>query len=286
LESEDCGLDCGGTVPGTRTILSDDNDYIRPSAVFSLVHFKLCGDRMFLFIDVVFNTPIMFLFVLFVCIIVHRIPDIYSTNVIWTSTHQSLTKDGHYDIIKYLIYECPTIDVHLLNNLGQNSLPLLLSSNAKESYFAIENLDVYVDLIKYVIDTCNIDIHANDNDDKSALSYACMNSQINIVKYLIEGCDIVNIDQPDICACNSLHDAVCGGHYEIVKYLINDGRIDINMLDHQGYNAFHYSMITHIHKGEMDELKIAQCLLDDGNVDLTITISDGENVWRRYRVSD
>jgi ankyrin repeat protein len=189
--------------------------------------------------------------------------------------HLAIGDHAYYNIIEYLIYNCPTINVHMTNNRGQNALHLLLLSE-EDTYFDIAHEDGYVDMIKYLISEHKINVYANDNDGRTTLQYACGHGHIDIVKYLIEECHIDNINRQDNDGYNALLNAICRNQYEVVKYLINDGRIDIHTLEYQGYNALHLSIGM---RDKLIGLKIVQCLLDDGHADLTSTSSNGENVF-------
>jgi ankyrin repeat protein len=188
--------------------------------------------------------------------------------------HLALSRSGEFEVAKFLIYDCSTmINVHLQNIVKNNALHILLSSR-RDSHFDIQDEDGYYDMIKHLIEERNINIYANNSEGQNALHYACRNGHIDVVKYLIEECHMNNLQQQDNHGCTALHDAVCYNQYEIVQYLINNRCIDINLCDyHLRHNALHYSL-----KGG-PKYKIVQCLIDDGNADLTSTSKYGENVF-------
>jgi len=67
----------------------------------------------------------------------------------------------------------------------------------------------------------NINLEEGDYDKRTPLHLACSNGHLNIVKYLIENCNIKNINLKDRWNGTPLDDAIREKHDNIVSYLKN-----------------------------------------------------------------
>ncbi|WP_300368891.1 ankyrin repeat domain-containing protein [Brachyspira sp.] len=128
---------------------------------------------------------------------------------------------GYYDLADYLIDR--NADISITNSKGENAL--ILSAN----YPYIMNLLI----------NNNADINIADNNGKTSLHYACEYGDLYSVKLLIKsGADI---NKKDILGKNILMYAVGNEHFSLIKYLIEDLKIDINEKDDWGQNAMFYA---------------------------------------------
>jgi hypothetical protein len=129
------------------------------------------------------------------------------TNDGHSALHLAIGSEGYFHFVKCLIYECPTINVHLLNINGQNALHLLLSYKEGD-YVDTNDQDDYIRMMKYLIDECNINIYAKDNKGRHSLNCACTYGHINMAKYLIDDFCYYNLREQDSKGFTALHAAV------------------------------------------------------------------------------
>ena len=76
-------------------------------------------------------------------------------------------------------------------------------------------------IVKYLIEKQNVDINIKGNDEMTPLHFACSESNLSIVEYLIsKGADI---EAKDYLDKTPLHYACQKGHLKIVEYLVSKG---------------------------------------------------------------
>ena len=128
---------------------------------------------------------------------------------------------GYYDLADYLIEK--NADISITNNKGENAL--ILSAN-------------YPYILNLLINN-KADINAVDNNGKTALHYACEGGDLYSVKLLIKsGADI---NKRDILGKTMLMYAVENENFDLIKYLVEDLKVDINEKDDWGQNAIFYA---------------------------------------------
>jgi ankyrin repeat protein len=158
--------------------------------------------------------------------------------------------EGYLKIVKYLVkngadvncgagdYWFP-LELAVSNNkynvanylIDINVEPLYKNENSSHLIWA--SYEGYLHIVKYLIETKNVNINYKDNKGISALHWACNAKYIDIkiVKYLVShGANINDVDingeTPLIFACRK-------GDYEAVKYLISKGA-NINKKNKRG----------------------------------------------------
>ena len=128
---------------------------------------------------------------------------------------------GYYDLSDYLIDN--NADISITNKNGENAL--ILSANYP--------------YIMYLLINNNADINLADNNGKTALHYACTYGNLYSVKLLVKsGADI---NKKDILGKNILMYAVENEHLELIKYIIEKVKFNINEKDDWGQNAIFFA---------------------------------------------
>jgi ankyrin repeat protein len=101
---------------------------------------------------------------------------------------------------------------------------------------------------------------------------AAANGDLNSIQRLVQqhGSTIVEVKNDDYDGINALHFASTAGHLEIVQYLIQHGRANVNATTNNGFNALHGAS----HSGH---LEIVQYLTHYGRANVNATTNDGAN---------
>ncbi|KXY06602.1 hypothetical protein AT260_17575 [Bacillus wiedmannii] len=82
-----------------------------------------------------------------------------------------------------------------------------------------------LDMIKFLVES-GMDINRNEGVPKSApIAHAASEDEMGIVEYLLDNGAILDVSDPNR---NPLFSAIYGGHFNIVKYLVQSG-IDITV---------------------------------------------------------
>ena len=109
---------------------------------------------------------------------------------------------------------------------------------------AVDLLEAAIEGDLYKIDECikhGIDKEAVDDEKWTALHYAVTNGHLEIVKYLIETCQ-VNKGAKDNRGWTALHFAIHFGSLEMVKYLIETCHLDTEVKSYNGQSAHDFAM--------------------------------------------
>lgn len=109
-----------------------------------------------------------------------------------------------------------------------------------------------------------------DAEGRDALYYAIFTRNLDIIKTLIKyGFDPSNIDEP--YGASALHLASSEGNFDLVEYLIETVKMDVNALDKEKHNPLHYALlflnINDTNKtmiSSTEHLKIAYMLVKHG----------------------
>ena len=162
------------------------------------------------------------------------------------------TMYGHLEIVKYFIEKGSRLydnndELTPLNwaaICGQLEIVKFFIGNefyqsSEESnvslYYAVKH--GHLDIVKYLIEKCD-SMNLQDLDDMSPVHLAAESGHLNIVKYLIETGTSVNLQ--DVDGMSSVHWAAKGGHLDIIKYLVEKwGSIDLQ--DENGMSPMHWA---------------------------------------------
>jgi len=195
------------------------------------------------------------------------------------------------DMIKYLISNYK-FNINIENNFGHDCLMFACSdlrninitknfkmipySNSIHSIYydnhlmyknsgnyKINNYSNNLDIIKYLIEYCKINIDHVDHIFNNCLIYACWyNSDINVVKYLIEE-NKMNVNFKNIYGSNCLL-AACNNNQniDIIKYLIENRKMDINIKNDLGNNCLLSACLSN------SNINIIRYLIEDLNMNI------------------
>ena len=97
-----------------------------------------------------------------------------------------------------------------------------------------------------------------DKDGSTALHLAAFNGHINVVAYLIEK-KKVDVNKVDNIGQTALHYAASEGHKDMVAYLIEKAGVDVNKVDNNGSTALHYAAAK-------DHKEVVQYLVQNKNL--------------------
>lgn len=134
---------------------------------------------------------------------------------------------GHLNVVKYL--STKGANVKAIDNLGRSPLDCTLENRA---------YDVTLFLFKM-----NSPINTNYGEDMggSFLSHALMDGQLEIAKYCLKNGFNVNA-KLGYYSDSLLHNAVYGGHLNIIKYLISKN-VDYNYINNRGWTPLDYAIL-------------------------------------------
>ena len=140
-----------------------------------------------------------------------------------TALHHSATS-GSYELVRY--FAVKGINIDLKNDKGMNCLH-------------IAALCGHLDLCRTLINEHNFDVHMADNDGCTALLHSAKNGSCELFTYLAGVGS--NIDSKNCLGCNCLHIAAQNGHLNLCKTIIDKYKIDVHMVDNDGWTPLHHS---------------------------------------------
>jgi ankyrin repeat protein len=143
----------------------------------------------------------------------------------------------------------------------------------------------HVDMVRYLLEDCSsvVDVNAScyEDDNKeqergfTALHFATLHDNLDLVRYLVEkGCD-VNAVATGVDDKMALHIAVCEGHVGIAKFLIDTGlcNMDLEMRDGSGPATPLYLAVVY------ENLELVQYILERGPWTEEEKVDRGTKVW-------
>ena len=185
----------------------------------------------------------------------------------------------HIDVVKYLINECncdimtPNKDgvpfLHYVASEGLLDVLKCIVMNINGHIMDKQYRDVYdqtvlhyaavkhIDVVKYLINECNCDIMAPDNNGNTILHVAASKGSLDVMKYLINT-HHYNPMTTNNSGETALHYAL--KHIDVVKYLIIECNCDTMVTDKDGWTSLHYAV-------RWGTLEIIEYLLSTGNCD-------------------
>jgi len=166
--------------------------------------------------------------------------------------------EGNIEIVKMLL-EFPDIDLNVIWE-AEGYTALLIALYCRHNEVA-----------KLLLTNKNTDIRIKDKENKSALMMACMyNESVDFVKLLLnhENCPSDFINHKDNSDNSALSHAAFHENEEIVKYLLLQPGIDVNVVPNDGKSSIYYAM-------EQNWVEVVKLLLNNNNLDIDI-LTDGE----------
>lgn len=101
--------------------------------------------------------------------------------------------------------------------------PNLISKKAAIQYSKKNELD----LVKFYIKCCKLDVNETDNYNDTALAWACYKGYFDIAKYLIIECE-AKINTINKNKDTPLMEAAKNGYYDIIKLLLDNDDYNMN----------------------------------------------------------
>ncbi|XP_065334532.1 uncharacterized protein LOC135935876 [Cloeon dipterum] len=162
--------------------------------------------------------------------------------------------------------------LHEKNNelLGQR-----LQNGDTALHFALKTWDIDTDIIRWLVEQCEIDLNVTNSEGETPLMLACMNRRWNVSKILLD--KRVDIHVKDKNGRTALHYAV-NSYHDLVQELCKRGA-DLSFTDNDGMNAFHHAitnfqMALFIHELNGDLVKQR---LNNGDTSLHLAIKLDED---------
>jgi len=127
-------------------------------------------------------------------------------------------------------------------------------------YAVINN---HFDIVEYLVSS-NIDINAKNNDGLTATYFAVGLNRLNILRYLLDN----NNNLTDDIIYDSVLFAIYNGHLDIVKYLVQDKNVNVNLVNEEGETILMYAV-------ENNQINIIKYLVEEHNIDTSIMNNNG-----------
>ena len=163
--------------------------------------------------------------------------------------------------IKYIDFFFCTEIVHFLNK----NFDILNDKHNGKSCLMFACIDSDLNIIDFLL-KIGANIHEKDNLGKSCLMYACIEGDFDIVLFLLN--NEANISDRDITGKNCLMFACANGNLDIVELLLDKGA-NINDLDSNGENCLMYALKSELYSDNIT-LNIIKLLLSKGvNIHIT-----------------
>lgn len=117
----------------------------------------------------------------------------------------------------------------------------------------------FVDVVQYLVKSCQVDVTRSDTQGRSLLFSAVMHNQIEVVRYLATKVNSgLNVNQASGTGNTPLHAAANSGNTEIVKVLVTSPNIVVDSLNRQCENATPLHLaVMHGHQGVVEALVAA-----------------------------
>ena len=176
------------------------------------------------------------------------------------------SKDGHLDIIEWLILEKCQV---LADNHGDNALHLA----SKYGHLAVVRFLINISISckcdtycsnregnKNLVAECKCDATATNKDGTTPLHLACLNGHLEVAKYLV---DVVKCSPEieDLNKVTPLHSASQNGHLDVVQYLTSEKGCNPHSQNKNGNTPF---LTCCLNSGSLSTVKylIIECKCD------------------------
>ena len=126
-----------------------------------------------------------------------------------------------------------------------------------------------LDLVKYLVEN-KADLTIKDNKNYNALMYAVEKSTLDIVRYLFEESDTINIEQLSKDQMGLLSLAIKNNDFRILRYLVESQNFDITISNDKGQTL----ALLAAGYGKLDSVKY----LIDKNANITAKDNNGNNI--------
>ena len=178
--------------------------------------------------------------------------DVHMTNNEGLTALHCSAHNGSYELFKFFVDNGADIDLE--TNTGFNCLHIAASNG-------------HLNLCKKLISEHKLDVHMTDNEGFTALHRSAENGSYELVKFFVEkGTNILSKTKRGV---NCLHIAALNGHLDLCKALMKEHNFDVNMADHRGLTALHFSATS----GSYELVK----LFVDKGTDIHLKTENGMN---------
>ncbi|XP_062590628.1 uncharacterized protein LOC134252223 [Saccostrea cucullata] len=193
---------------------------------------------------------------------------------------------GNIEMLKFLLDKC--LDINSTRSDGKtvlhlcclndkidmckylvNTYPFLLDFTDNDGNNALHEAVCggNIDLAKFLLEK-GLDIKSSIHSGKSVLHLSCLNSKMDMCKYIVNTYPFL-LDVIDDNGENVLHDAAWDGNIEILKFLLDRG-LDIKSTRSDGKTVLHLCCLN-------DKIDMCEFLVNTYPDLLDVTDNDGEN---------
>lgn len=171
-------------------------------------------------------------------------------------------ESGKIEVMKYLVEDKKCDSSHLAKGSGKVA--------AKRQAIHGAAFVGHLEMVQYLIVSCNIDPHAKDSSGVTPIACASQEGKIEVVKYLSQSANI-DINVQDSSGRTPLHYACLKGREEVVKYLCSVVSIDVDLLDNSAETAT-------IIACKNSHLNVVSYLVMEGKCSIEISVSSGRRI--------
>uniref|UniRef100_A0A6P7G6D4 LOW QUALITY PROTEIN: uncharacterized protein LOC114334562 n=1 Tax=Diabrotica virgifera virgifera TaxID=50390 RepID=A0A6P7G6D4_DIAVI len=189
-----------------------------------------------------------------------------------TLVHEAVRK-GSFEVLRYLLEDCKmdvnvsdvygNLPVHMRKTVDKN-INILKYLKEKGANLSISNKDKCTlvheaarngafEVLRYLVEDCKMDVNVSDFHGNLPVHMLKM-VDVKILKYLKE--KGANLSISNKYKCTLVHEAARNGAFEVLRYLVEDCKMDVNVSD------FHGNLPVHMLK--MVDVKILKYLKEKG----------------------
>lgn len=154
----------------------------------------------------------------------------------------------HFDFMNILQHACADNPKIIIIEYLAKKYPSLIKETTKngDTLLHYAALNSSVDVVKYVTETLNFNAQSENNYNQTPFWYACLNIKKNkcVIEYLASKSKEI-LNQPDDYGVTLLHCACLKkNNLEIIRYLIEDLKLDISLKNKEEKTIFHAMSIN------------------------------------------
>ncbi|XP_050509347.1 uncharacterized protein LOC126886449 [Diabrotica virgifera virgifera] len=202
-----------------------------------------------------------------------------------TLVHEAVRK-GSFEVLRYLLEDCK-MDVNVSDVYGNlpvhmrktvdNNINILKYLKEKGANLSISNKDKSTliheaarngafKVLRYLVEDCKMDLNVSDVNGNLPVHMISMRDyNIDIFKYFKDKGANLSISNKD--KCTLVHEAARNGAFDVLRYLVEDCKMDVNVSD------FHGNYPVHMLKMVDANVKILKYLKEKG-ANLSISNKD------------
>ncbi|KXN66238.1 ankyrin [Conidiobolus coronatus NRRL 28638] len=128
----------------------------------------------------------------------------------------------------------------------------------------------HYDIVELLLDEVGTEVDPLNNEKETPLLKACFGGHLKVAQLLIlRG---ANVNHRDKEGWSSLHNAVSKGYFELVSWLIEEARVQVNITSNKGFTP----LITSATQGQ---LKVVKYLVEIGRADINIKDANDQTAY-------